>query len=655
MAPKGKTRNPQDASKRRSGKKTSPLKNADIKNGPQDAPTRPMTKFVNFCQKIGILRKEKVSSAPVQKAAECFDPDGCILSLWVEILILALAVGAVYGHTLDVPFYLDDYLSILENTSLSTWNDFRKIWQFAPLRVLGYFSFALNREWNGFNVAGYHIVNIAIHFLAGLALFALAKGILRTPALQDRKAHGYLKWFPLISALFFLVHPLQTQAVTYIVQRLASLAGLFYLSAMAFYLHGRLAELKWPFFAASFISGLCAIFTKQNTVTLPLAICLMEIILFRIQPKKLLKICIFLAAGIGVGWLLLSGISGRSPFSLESMEALTRETGQISRIEYFATQTKVIWMYIRFFIIPTGLHLDHDVKILTGFLNVQTILFLSGHILAMALAFVSIKKYPPLSFGIFFYYLAHLIESGLIPIRDVLFEHRTYLPNAGLCLAAGWFFSAFFPSLAGKRIAACAVVPVLAVFSVLTWQRNDLWRSPVELWKDNAQKAPGNFRVWDSLAQELLSAGRNQEADQALNMGLEIKNRMPGFIHWPSVISRITMLRRQGKFDEALSTADEYLQKSPNTRLQSKILASKGNIYIESKDYPKAEQSFRAALAVYPDNVPALTNLGIVLLQQGEREKARDVFVKVLEINPQQDVAIKYLESILSSRPLKPE
>jgi len=195
----------------------------------------------------------------------------------------------------------------------------------------------------------------------------------------------------------------------------------------------------------------------------------------------------------------------------------------------------------------------------------------------------------------------------------------------------------------------------LTVFSVLTWQRNDLWRSPIELWTDNARRAPGNFRVWDSLAQELLNAGKNQEAAQALNMGMELKKQIPGFIHWPSVISHITILRRQGKLDEALSTADNYLQQSPNTRLRSKILASKGNIYIEKRDYSKAEQSFRAALDVYSDNVPALTNLGVVLFKQGEREKAREIFMKVLERNPQQDVAIKYLELLSSSRSLIPE
>jgi hypothetical protein len=437
--------------------------------------------------------------------------------------------------------------------------------------------------------------------------------------------------------------------VTYIVQRLASLAGLFYLSAMAFYLHGRLAKMKWPFFAASLISGLCAIFTKQNTVTLPLAILLMELILFRIQTRKLKQLLIPMAVGICIGWFLLSGISGGNPFSLESMQVLTRETDDISRIEYFATQTKVIWIYIRYFILPTGLHLDHDVDVLSGFLNEQAVLSILGHIVVMIFAYFSMKKNPVISFGIFFYYLAHLVESSLIPIRDVFFEHRTYLPNYGLCLAAGWFFTSTLPSMTKNKIGVWISVSILAILSVLAWQQNSLWRSPADLWSENARLAPGKYRVWDSLAEALLDAGRNQEAAQALNEAMRLEDQISGFTHWPSAVKKINLLKRQGKFDEALSAADFYLQKNPDSRVRAKILATRGNLYIEKKEYSKAEQCFRESLSIYPDYLPAVANLGIVLFRQGQREEARKIFMQVLAKYPQQDVAIKYLGLIGSS------
>jgi len=649
MPVKGKTKKTQSTNTTQSGKKAHSFPKSIIVKEPEVASTGSMTTFVKMGQYFGISRKDGLSSSSFRKSKECFQPDGLIAPLWLEILILALAVVVVYGHTLDVPFYLDDFLSVVENQSLSVWHDFQKIWQFAPLRVLGYFSFALNREWNGLNVAVYHVVNIVIHFMAGLSLLALSKGILRTPAIRDREAQAGLKWFPLITALLFLVHPLQTQAVTYIVQRLASLAGLFYLSAMAFYIHGRLAKMKWPFFAASLISGLCAVFTKQNTVTLPLAILLMELILFRIQIKKLKQLLISVVAGICIGWFLLSGISGWQPFSLESMQVLTRETDEISRIEYFATQTKVIWIYIRYFILPTGLHLDHDVDVLSGFLNEQVVFSILGHIMVMIVAYFSVKKNPVISFGIFFYYLAHVVESSLIPIRDVLFEHRTYLPNAGICLAAGWFFASTLPSMTKSRVGTWSAALILVILSVLTWRQNSLWRSPVDLWSENARLAPDKYRVWDSLAQTLLDAGRNQEAAQALNEAMRLEDQISGFTHWPSAVNKINLLKRQGKFDEALSAADLYLQKNPGSRVRAKILAIRGNLYIEKKEYLKAEQCFRESLSIYPDYLPAVANLGIVLFQQGQREEAKKIFMQVLAKYPQQDVAIKYLGLIGSS------
>jgi tetratricopeptide (TPR) repeat protein len=187
------------------------------------------------------------------------------------------------------------------------------------------------------------------------------------------------------------------------------------------------------------------------------------------------------------------------------------------------------------------------------------------------------------------------------------------------------------------------------ILSVLTWRQNSLWRSPVDLWSENARLAPGKYRVWDSLAQTLLDAGRNQEAAQALNEAMRLEDQISGFTHWPSAVNKINLLKRQGKFDEALSAADLYLQKNPGSRVRAKILAIRGNLYIEKKEYPKAEQCFRESLSIYPDYLPAVANLGIVLFQQGQREEARKIFMQVLAKYPQQDVAIKYLRLIGSS------
>ncbi len=254
-----------------------------------------------------------------------------------------------------------------------------------------------------------------------------------------------------------------------------------------------------------------------------------------------------------------------------------------------------------------------------------------------------------LAFGVLFYYVANIVESSFIPIRDVLFEHRTYLPNAGLCLVTGWLTISVLPTLFGWLNPVAVALPMVAVLSVMTWQRNQVWADPIALWRDNAAKTPNKYRVLDTLARQLLEAGRNQEAARVLALTDRFEQRDGNDIQWPSAINHLIMLRRQGKLEEALAAADQYLSKNPNPRVRSKILANKGNIYIEKRDLGKAEESLREALGVYPENLPAMVNLGIVLFHKGARDEAKQIFIDALKKDPQQAAAKEYLEKLSGS------
>jgi tetratricopeptide (TPR) repeat protein len=569
---------------------------------------------------------------------------------WVQILAMALATLVCYGHTLRAPFYLDDFSSIAENPLVQTWGDWRGLWDYAPLRIVGYFSFAMNHHFGQFQVVGYHIVNIVIHFLAGCAVLALAKGLMSTPVVRPLSPPDAAQWVPLLTGLLFVIHPLQTQAVTYIVQRLASLAALFYLSALACYVWARVSEKTWQqwllILGAVLFAGL-AFFTKQNTFTLPLTVLLAEVIFFQEGTKRVLGLLAIVVAGLGCLFIVFAVSFGYDPFSLKAMEVLTRETTVISRIQYLATQMKVLWIYIRLFFLPVGLHLDHDVPLLNGLISMETFPFLAGHVIVLVLAIRARKKSPIFSFGVLFYYLAHLVESSFIPIRDVLFEHRAYLPNAGLCLVTGWITICVLPSVFRWLKPAAIALPMVAILGVMTWQRNQLWTDPVALWRDNATKTPNKYRVLDTYAKQLLKAGRTEEAAQVL--ALTDRFEKGNDIQWPNAINHLIMLRRQGKLEEALATADQYLSKNPNPRIRSKILANKGNIYIEMRDLGKAEASFRKALSVYPENLPAMVNLGIVLFHRGARDEAKRIFMDVLAKDPQQAAARNYLDKLSGS------
>lgn len=271
----------------------------------------------------------------------------------VQVLLLALAIVLTYGHTLDVPFYLDDFSSIQENPIIFDWQGtLAELWQFSALRIVGYFSFALNYQVHQFQVAGYHVINILIHFLTGCAILGLLRGLVRTPALNTVLSEENKRWLPLIAALIFVLHPLQIQGVTYIVQRLASLAALFYIATMASFIQARLTEnwkLRTFWILACILFALLGFLTKQNTATLPISLLLLELLFFPGSKRHLILAGGIAATGVGIVWIILAYLFQQNPFSLEAMEALTRETTMISRTSYLATQMSVLWTYISLF------------------------------------------------------------------------------------------------------------------------------------------------------------------------------------------------------------------------------------------------------------------------------------------------------------------
>src|SRR5262245_17950690 len=284
----------------------------------------------------------------------------------VQVLVLAIAAALAYGRTLDVPFYLDDFSSISENSLVYHWSGFAALREYAPMRVLAYASFALNYRWGGFDPRGYHLVNLAIHFLAAVAVFGFTRQLLRAPRVEESLSPAARAALPWLVALLFLLHPLQTGAVTYIVQRLASMAALFYVAALAAYLHARLsassrAGMLWA--AACVLCGLLALFTKENAATLPGALLLLELLVLRPAPGTWRRLAGILVGAAIVTWLLTALSFGGDPFSLAAMGDVASQSQQVSRAGYLATQMPVLWSYLRLFFWPNGLHLDHAVDL----------------------------------------------------------------------------------------------------------------------------------------------------------------------------------------------------------------------------------------------------------------------------------------------------
>ncbi len=407
-----------------------------------------------------------------------------------SLLLIVIISGTIYGNTFDNAFIFDDSLHLREGTFIR--NFFRNFeWGYLLIsRNIVNMSFAMNHAVGGLHVFGYHLVNLVIHILNGIVAFFLSFLMLKRlagfcPDPAGRGDDGRNRLVALFAALIFIAHPVQTQAVTYIIQRYTSMAALFYLAAVLFYLKARsfgrdesgaLKEKKgrnkketvpkafdWAgsapvFFGLFVLCAVLAFLSKQNAASLPVAILAVEYFFVDRTPRgwkgKIPWIVVsFFLWGVFV--LYVSGFFGSLPAGgpgvipepggiSERFSQVARETEDIGRWTYLVTQFNVLVVYLRLFFLPMGQSLDYLYSFSRGFFHGTTpyafafLVFLAGSAVWFR------KRLPLFSFAVFWFFITLSVESGIIPIRDALFEHRLYLPLFGLSLAlAGGVFRLF--------------------------------------------------------------------------------------------------------------------------------------------------------------------------------------------------------------------
>lgn len=197
------------------------------------------------------------------------------------IITLFLSGFIAYSNTFHNSFHFDDGSSITDNFAIRDLQNLRNIWNFWPSRFITYLSFSINYHFHQLNVFGYHLVNLLVHIISAILIFYFIFLTFSTPKMKDANITKHANVIAFFVALIFLAHPIQTQAVTYITQRIASLATLFYLASLIFYIKSRLLEERLIngniYYFLSLIMAVIAMFTKEITITLPFVILLYEI------------------------------------------------------------------------------------------------------------------------------------------------------------------------------------------------------------------------------------------------------------------------------------------------------------------------------------------------------------------------------------------
>ena len=365
-------------------------------------------------------------------------------SLPVRHLVAAALIAGValvaYSNTFSVPFHFDDWPNIVQNPVIQIKVlTFDRIGQLIRLvykdsiRIFSYFTLALNYYFGELNVFGYHLVNFIIHVASGIFLYWFLILTFQLPSLRGE--YGSLSYkIALFASLIFIAHPIQTQSVTYIVQRMASMAGMFFLLSMVLYIKGRCSSgrARFFYFLGMILSYLLGVFTKENVAILPFFIALYEFYFFQnlgVTPKNK-KILFALVAGLVILGAFGFALWGKRYINvlIEGYQYRTFTMG-----ERVLTQFRIVLYYLTLLIYPhpSRLNLDYDFPLSRTILDPPTTL-LSMLIIAGLIGYSiwTAKKRPVISFCILWYFGNLVIESSIFPL-EMVYEHRLYLPAVG--------------------------------------------------------------------------------------------------------------------------------------------------------------------------------------------------------------------------------
>lgn len=528
----------------------------------------------------------------------------------IIVPFLLLLVVVSYANTLYSPFVLDDIHSFIEEPNVFvhdfSYESFSKISStiFGKARLIPLITFSLNHYLAKGQMPIYHITNIIIHLLTTLAAYWFIKNLMLTP-IGAASLHGIPgTLFAFFVAALWALNPLQTNAVTYIVQRMTSISSLFYLAAITFYVKGRLAEStrnRILFYLCFAMMALGAFFSKENSFMLPAAVLLVEWVF--ITPDLFVKIWQRLKWYHWLGIILLvllilplidyrlsrflAGYNIR-PFTVE---------------ERLLTESRVVLNYISLLLLPLPgrMNFDYDFSLSTSLLSPPTTLL--SLILLSILFLWALRKqtrYPFIAFGVLWYFLNLVIESTVPPL-ELVFEHRLYLPSVGFfiaCLAGMDLLVAYLktkrPRIEVEQLFVLIMIVLTSLFSIGTTIRNNVWRDSYALYSDCAQKSPNKPRTHLNLG-VAISRDRNLERESIAEFEKVIALSKPQKEFYIQAVNNIVVAHANlGEFEEAIEKGEKYLDEAPGYVSGGgypKLMFNLAYSYSKTGQYSKAMQA----------------------------------------------------------------
>jgi tetratricopeptide (TPR) repeat protein len=461
-----------------------------------------------------------------------------------SLLLIVFIIILSYSNSLNASWHLDDYPNIVLNErihlqEINATTIFQTFFAspsgtfYRPLPML---SFAVNWYLHGVDVFGYHVVNLTIHCMNSILLYLCILGLLQFPVFNNRFSNRQAHLISFIATLLWSLNPIQTQSVTYIVQRMTAMAAMFYLGSLLLYVWSKRASVLWKrmlFIVLSLISFILATLSKENVILLPLSIIALELIFFdslagASQSRKQQFIIYVVSMSVILVLLIWFFFDWQNP--LDKLNSIY-EQRSFSPLQRLMTQARVLVHYLTllFFPLPQRLSLCYDFAVSTTLLSPPaTLVCILLQIALIAFCILKYKTRRIFAFSILFFYINHLVESTILPL-ELVFEHRNYLPSMFLFLPitvwvvekkAEW-------SRINPKYNTIAMAGVWLLFGILanwTFSRNLVWSDEKTLWEYEISKNPALARPYHNLAWGHYQAnGRYAEALELYKKALTLK------------------------------------------------------------------------------------------------------------------------------------
>jgi len=505
-------------------------------------------------------------------------------ALFIPAIILATVLS--YANSIHNQFIWDDEDFILKNSTIKDWHNWPRVFaedMIHSARKASNFYRPTQSLTHGVDYLlwkdrqeGHHATNIAFHCLTAIAIYLMLKGI-------------FSKELSFFAALFFAVHPVQTEAVTYISGRSDPMAALFVVLAIILF------EKKLFMSCAFFILG---ILSKESALIAPFLLALY--LLFRkgsIKPY-LKRILPFIFIMIFYSLLRVTILD----FSRTVPENLPKPFFYVPIYLRFSTFMKTLPVYFKILLWPFGLHMERDMDLAVSIFEPQALLGFTMLIFAFFIAYSLRKANRPLLFSAAWFFIAIFPNSNIIPINALIYEHWLYMPSLGFFITIGLGLEALLKK--GRVFKYISILLALAISLFYMWrtiERNKEWHDPISFYESTIKYMPNSVRLHNNLAMAYTESGRREDAIREYKRAIELGDYYPQthynlsniYINKGDYVSAVEELKKsieidnnflysheslaviylnQKRFDEAKKEAEFILQREPYNKVGQEVL-----------------------------------------------------------------------------------